>query len=83
MKRVLGSFGIALALFFGSAASAYADDGTIRQQCRDSSFRVNHQSACAPYYGGIGPARPGGGSGGGGLLGTIGRVLGGLTGGLL
>lgn len=81
MKRWLAVAMVVLTVGFAPAASA--DTLTLRQQCRDSSFRIDHQSVCAPYYGGLGPARPGGGGPGGGLLGTIGRVLGGLTGGLL
>lgn len=84
MNRVFAALALALALLFGSAGSAYADDGNIRQLCRDSQFRQSHQSACAPYYSGLGPARGGGSGGsGGGLLGTIGRIVGGLTGGIL
>ena len=83
MKRAFTTIVIALVIAFGSASSAYAAAGSLRQQCRDSAFRHSHQNACAPFYGGLGPARGGGGPGGGGLLGTIGRVVGGLTGGLL
>ena len=63
------------------APTAQAD--SLRDKCRDSKYRTEHQSQCSRYYGG--PFTPKGGSpgAGGGLLGTVGRILGGLSGGLL
>lgn len=52
--------------------------------CDDGSYRHAHPLIC-DTGGGVPGSFPGGGgpNPGGGLLGTIGRVLGGLTGGLL
>lgn len=51
--------------------------------CSDGSYRARHPLICDT--GGAFPTIGGGGGGesDGGLLGTIGRILGGLTGGLL
>lgn len=50
--------------------------------CGDGSYRARHPLICDT--GGTFPTIGGGGGGqDGGLLGTIGRILGGLTGGLL
>lgn len=53
--------------------------------CDDGTYRTRHPLICDTGGGGPFTLDPGGGGGGsdGGLLGTIGRVLHGLTGGLL
>lgn len=52
------------------------------QQCQNPTWAKLHSQICYRYNGG--PFGIGGGGGNdGGILGTIGRVLGGLTGGLL
>lgn len=53
-------------------------DTTIRDKCRDTSFRMEHRDLCQTYYG-PGPFTPNQPDpGDGGLLGLIGRLLGGI-----
>jgi hypothetical protein len=82
MTRLAGAL-IILALLFAPVASAQP---SLDDQCADPSYAKLHPTICAdsgvPFLLGGGTPTGGGGSSGG-ILGTIGRVLGGLTGGLL
>ncbi len=72
---------VAATILIASAPAAAADP-VQDQQCQDHVWAKLHPQICYQYNGG--PFGIGGSGGNdGGLLGTIGRVLHGLTGGLL
>lgn len=80
MAKKLAVIGAVMCIMFAPAASA----APTSPLCDDGSYRKAHPLICDT--GEAGPFTPGSGGGGngpGGLLGTIGRLLGGLTGGLL
>lgn len=67
---------VVISIVFAPAASAQPTSPL----CNDGSYRAMHPLICDT--GGAGPFTPGGGGGGGGS-GLIGRILSGLTGGIL
>lgn len=73
--RVAVTIGVVFVIAVLPSANA---DTSLRDKCRETSFRLQHHDACQQFYG-PGPFTPGDPNpNGGGLLGLIGRVLGGL-----
>ena len=71
---------LAVTLLTAPAASA----SPTSPLCDDGTYRSRHPLICDTGQGGPFTLNPGGGGGSdGGLLGTVGRILHGLTGGLL
>lgn len=88
MKRMASAAAISLVLVFGAPGTVSADPGGSGILTCPGGHLVRRApgAECPPYPRNPISVAPGGGGGpgrGGGLIGTIGRVLGGLTGGLL
>lgn len=77
MVKRIAAIAVVMSITFAPAAAA----APTSPLCDDGSWRKAHPLICDT--GGPGPFSPGGGGGGGGGRGIIGRILGGLTGGLL
>lgn len=82
LRALCGAVAITVTISVWGAAPAVGEP-TQDLQCRDRTWAKLHPQICYKYTGG--PFGIGGGTGGGGPddRGIIGRVLGGLTGGLL
>lgn len=86
MKRVVAVMAMMASFYGGPAALAFADGNPQYFDC-PGGYIVPLGRACPPFQTPIsihpGTPAPVGGGAGGGLLGTVGRILGGLTGGIL